>query len=79
MKLRGDWGSGCIVDHRYHTANLLRQLITGIQVPDNTSIVKAAFSSTLGGRLPLYPVKLLFPLQILYHHPNQRPPAELGV
>ena len=47
MKLRGDWGSGCIVDHRYHTANLLRQLITGIQVPDNASIVKEAFSSIL--------------------------------
>jgi hypothetical protein len=47
MKLRGDGGSGCIVDLWYHTANLLRQLITGIQVPDNASIVKEAFSSIL--------------------------------
>ena len=47
MKLGGDWALGRIVDLRYHTAILLRQLIAGIQVLDNGSIVKEAFSPIL--------------------------------
>ena len=58
MKLGGDWGSGCIDDLRYQTANPIRQLITGIQVPDNAYIVKEAFSPILEIYGGFYSVKI---------------------
>ena len=58
MKLGGDWDSDCIVYLLYHTALLSRELTTGIQVLDNGSIVKEAFSPILGGLEGLFSVKI---------------------
>ena len=40
MKLGGVWVSGGIADLRYHIADILQMLISGIQVSDTGCIVK---------------------------------------